>query len=76
MLYVPVILMSKADLLTLQMTLLMENHGLESCTIIGDTLRKADPPLLLFRLVLTADINFLHHSSLRLTLEAISLSST
>lgn len=49
---------------------------LESCTIIGDTLRKADPPLLLFRLVLTADINFLHHSSLRLTLEAISLSST
>ena len=68
--------MSKADLLTLQMTLLMENHGLESCTIIGDTLRKADPPLLLFRLVLTADINFLHHSSLRLTLEAISLSST
>lgn len=51
------------------------NHGLENCTI-ATTLQKVDRRLVHFRLVRIADISFLHHSSLRLIHEAISLSST
>ena len=65
--------MSKAQKVS-QMILPLENHGLENCTTVT-TLQKADRKLLLFRLVRIAGISFLHHSSLRLTLEAISLSS-
>lgn len=75
MLYAPVILILKADLLTSQMTRPLENHGLENCTI-ATTLQKVDRRLVHFRLVRIADISFLHHSSLRLIHEAISLSST
>ena len=75
MLFAPAILMLKADLLTSQMTHPLENLGLESCTI-ATTLQKADRRLLHSPLVRIAGISFLHHNSLRLTLEAINLSST
>ena len=58
-----------------QMTHLLENLGLESCTI-ATTPQKADRRLLHSRLVRIAGISFRHHNSLRLTLEEISLSST
>ena len=45
MLYAPVILILKADLLTSQMTRPLENHGLENCTI-ATTLQKVDRRLL------------------------------
>ena len=72
---VTLILMSKADLLISQMIRLPENRGLESY-IIATIPQKADRKLSRFQLVRIANISFLHHSSLHLTLEAISLSST
>ena len=58
-----------------QMTLPMESRGLESCTIIINTLKKADRQSLLSRLVHIVGINFLNRSLRLSVLEETSLSS-